>query len=212
MSSCNRLVAERIERNQHERHIRALECSRGMVDRRTPQDHPHLRSKPKTKQLQEDRAAEIQLENRILLQKMLSIDTKPSQLSNDTLTNSRPNAKSLNGEAQRRELDRITNSNQELMKRLQGAKPSIDLKTWEDEEVDRQARIFRLSQNSRRGRMPRLRMPERPGPDELPRISGHKGIGRGEDNWADMSNAELDKKLRELENARGGGHLPLDVA
>ena len=41
-----------------------------------PQEFPHLKHKMKTRELQKDRANEIQLENRILLQKMLNIDTR----------------------------------------------------------------------------------------------------------------------------------------
>merc|ERR1719323_782941 len=106
MSCCNRLVHERMENNKHEKHFRALESTRGLVDSASPRTHAHLKSKPKTRKLLEDRASEIQLENRILLQKMLNIDTKPSQLSSETLTNQRFPPKSLHGQAHRRELDR----------------------------------------------------------------------------------------------------------
>merc|ERR1719214_162241 len=102
---CNRITNERTERARHEKHLFALQTIRGAVDHFTPQDQPHLRSKPKTKKLQEDRAAEIQLENRILLQKMLNIDTKPSSLSGEALSQHRVQPRSLNAGAQRREYD-----------------------------------------------------------------------------------------------------------
>lgn len=209
MSACNRLVAERMENNKHDKHLRALEGTRGMVDHTAPKEHKHLRSKPKTRKLQEDRAAEIQLENRILLQKMLNIDTKPSQFSSEALTSQRVPPRSLHGESQRRELDRITEANQDLLKRLQSAKASIDPNRWEDEEVDRQALKFRLSQNSCRGRVPKLRMPDRPtGSDRLPRISG---LQYSSDDWAELSNAELDNRLRQFERGTGsGGPAALD--
>lgn len=207
MSHCNRLVHERMETNKHERHIRALESTRGMVDSKTPKEQPHLKSKPKTRKLQEDRASEIQLENRILLQKMLNIDTKPSQLSGEHLTSQRVAPRSLHGGAQRRELDRITGANQELLRRLQTAKPSIDPRQWEDEEMDRQALKFRLSQNSCRGRVPKLRMPERVMiGDRLPRIAGPQSQFH-ESDWAELTNQELDDHLRKAERA-GGGPAP----
>merc|ERR1719310_853502 len=65
----------------------------------------HLKSKAKKQKLQEDRAAEIQLENRILLQKMLNIDTKPSPLSGEAMSMARVQPRSMNGEFQRRRLD-----------------------------------------------------------------------------------------------------------
>mmetsp|Transcript_19195 Transcript_19195/g.57645 ORF Transcript_19195/g.57645 Transcript_19195/m.57645 type:complete len:223 (-) Transcript_19195:198-866(-) len=197
-ASCNRLVAERMETNRHDKHLRALEGTRGMVDTKAPKEHVHLKSKPKTRKLQEDRAAEIQLENRILLQKMLNIDTKPSQVSSDTSNRERVQPRSLHGEAKRRELDRITLENRGLLHRLQTAKASIDPRGWEDEEVDRQALKFRLSQNSCRGRVSNLRMPDKSNlsSDRLPRIGG---MPYGADDWAELSNAELDSKLRQLE-------------
>jgi len=198
MSSCNRLVAERIEGKRHEKHLRALESTRGMVDSTEPQQHPHLRSKPKTRKLQEDRAAEIQLENRILLQKMLNIDTKPSELGAQ-MSAGHTQARSLHGGAQRKELDRITNANQDLLKRLQSAKASIDPRQWEDEEVDRQALKYRLSQNSCRGRAPNLALPPKYTAGKLPRIGGSLNGRFAEDEWAELTNNELDKKLREME-------------
>lgn len=198
MSSCNRLVAERIEGKRHEKHLRALESTRGMVDSAEPQQHPHLRSKPKTRKLQEDRAAEIQLENRILLQKMLNIDTKPSELGAQ-MVGGQMQARSLHGGAQRKELDRITAANQDLLKRLQGAKASIDPRQWEDEEVDRQALKYRLSQNSCRGRAANLALPPRITEGKLPRIGGSLNGRFNEDEWAELTNNELDKKLRDME-------------
>lgn len=203
MSSCNRLVAERIEHRRHERHVSALEGTKGMVDHTKPKSHTHLSSKPKTRKLQEDRAAEIQLENRILLQKMLTIDTKPSAFSSDSLVKGQVAPRSLHGLRHRQEMDRITEQNQALLKRLQNAQPSVDPRTWEDEEVDRQALKFRLSQNSCRGRMPRLRMPDKP-MDRLPAIGRRSGM-HGDDDWADLSNQELDSHLRDLERVRSLG-------
>ncbi|CAE7581368.1 Cfap97d1 [Symbiodinium natans] len=157
-STCNRLVAERTELRRHEKHLQALESTRGLVDAKQPKEHTHLRNKLKTRKLQEDRAAEIQLENRILLQKMLNIDTKPSQISDAQMsTATRP--RSLHGESQRREAGRIAAENQALLQRLQNTKPSIDPRAWDEEEVDRQALKFRLSQNSSAGRVMKLRMP-----------------------------------------------------
>lgn len=203
MSSCNRLVAERIERNRHEKHVCALEGTRGMVDSAKPRAHSHMSSKPKTRKLQEDRAAEIQLENRILLQKMLSIDTKPSAFSSENLAAGQVAPRSLHGLRHRKEMDRITGQNQALLKRLQSAQPSIDPRAWEDDEVDRQVLKFRISQNSCRGRTPALRMPERP-MDKLPAIGRRSGV-QVDDDWAALSTQALDNRLRDLEQARSGG-------
>mmetsp|Transcript_97189 Transcript_97189/g.275342 ORF Transcript_97189/g.275342 Transcript_97189/m.275342 type:complete len:221 (+) Transcript_97189:194-856(+) len=200
-TSCNRLIAERMAERTHEKHVRAVESTRGLVDHKQPQQQPHLRSKPKTKKLQEDRAAEIQLENRILLQKMLSIDTKPSDLSVDSLSSQYIPPRSLNGGVQQRELEQITGQNFELLKRLQNAKPSISTGT-EDDEVDRQALKFRLSQNSCRGRVARLQVPER-SVSKLPKIDGSQSARLHHDNdWAELTNSELNNYLKQLESRK----------
>lgn len=192
--SANRITNERTERGRHEKHLHALQTIRGAVDHYTPADQPHLRSKPKTKKLQEDRAAEIQLENRILLQKMLNIDTKPSAISGETLMNKRVRPRSMHAGAQRRELDRITRSNQDMLKRLQNASPSVDPRTWEVQEEDRQALKFRISQNACRARPTSLRMPPRTG---MGPSRSQLGDAVGEfDRFADD---DLDRQVREFE-------------
>lgn len=183
-----------------------------MVDHGPPREHPHLRSKPKTKKLQEDRAAEIQLENRILLQKMLNIDTKPSNLSVDSLTSQYIPPRSLHGGSQQRELEQITGENHELLKRLQNAKPSINVGVWDDAEVDRQALKFRLSQNSCRGRVQRLQMPERSMNEKLPKIDGSQSARNADNDWAELTNSELNNYLKQLENKKNANSRALGNA
>lgn len=209
MSACNRLVNERNEGRRHARHIDALDHCLAATDHKPPMDHPHLRDKSKARRIQEDRAAEIQLENRILLQKMLNIDTKPSQFSAQNYSARGPRLQSsLHGEKQRRELDRITTANQNLLSRLQSAKPSIDVRGWEEEEMDRQALKFRLSQNACRGRGLKLPMPAGAAMQDggqLPRL-GIQSARFHEDDWARLTNHELDQKLLALECGHNSGY------
>ena len=82
----NRITAERLERDQHEKHLAALRHVKCSIDNRPPPVHTHLANKLKTKKLQEDRAQEIQLENRrrslLVSQDELTIYETPSS-SND---------------------------------------------------------------------------------------------------------------------------------
>merc|ERR1719198_1099144 len=130
---------------------------------------------------------------------MLNIDTKPSQFSAENICSARsaPPSRTLHGEKHRRELDRITTENQNLLSRLQNAKPSINVRGWEEEEMDRQALRYRLSQNSSRGKALKLPMPSARGLadcNQLPRL-GSQSARFHRDDWAALSNAELDKKL-----------------
>ena len=70
----NRLTGEKEEKAKHETHLRQLATMRPCVDSTEPKRFPHLKYRLKTRELQRDRANEIQLENRILLKKMLEID------------------------------------------------------------------------------------------------------------------------------------------
>jgi len=195
-SSCNRLIAQRMESNKHDKHLRALQRARCLVDNQAPKEHKHLQEKLKTKKLQEDRATEIQLENRVLLQKMLNIDVKQTDLNGDAIANQRVQSRSLNSGVQRKELSRITERNHQMLKRLQGARGTYNVRTWEDEEVDRQALKFRLSQNASRGRAAsNLKPPERPHPGQrLPPITGvHSSAS---EDWTALSDDELERRLR----------------
>jgi len=203
--SCNRLVAERIEKRLHGQHLDALGGNvRTVTDHGCPQRYPHLRAKGKKQKLQEDRAADIQLENRILLQKMLDIDSKPSQFGPESIAKRHP-PRSMHGEYHRRELDRITVDNQALLRRLQGVKTEFDNGALEELEMDRQALKLRLSQNSCAGRKSKLSMPDKRvsvSCPNLPRLPG-QGPRFREDDWVQMTKneAQLDKRLLELENS-----------
>lgn len=152
MMSCNRIIAEKTEKDKHARHLKSLNATKAMIDNTSPQLYPHLAAKLKTKKLQEDRVAEIQLENRILLQKMLNIDTKPSTLSCEAMSKARVVPKSLNAERNAREVTRISKANEGLLKRLQNANAAVDPKLQLADEFKRLQLKARMSENANRFR------------------------------------------------------------
>lgn len=113
-----------------------------------PRTHVHLQTKPKQAQLIEERNSEIERENRILLEKMTSIlQNQKAPGSSQPAANSAPvvgaspavardqsgqqfyvsqslqgstlqNRKSLNRDARKRELMKITMENQKILQRL----------------------------------------------------------------------------------------------
>eukprot|EP00397_Hematodinium_sp_SG-2012_P057716 GEMP01072404.1.p1 GENE.GEMP01072404.1~~GEMP01072404.1.p1 ORF type:complete len:210 (+),score=38.93 GEMP01072404.1:114-743(+) len=152
MVSCNRIVAEKTEKDKHARHLEKLNTVKASIDNASPQPFPHLKAKLKTKKLQEDRVSEIQLENRILLQKMLNIDVKPSDLSCERMSKCRVPPRSLNAGKNAREMDRISKANQDLLKRLQNTTASVDPKEQLRAEEKRAQLCDRLSENAYRFR------------------------------------------------------------
>jgi len=161
--SGNRIIQERSREAQQYKHIQAIHSCKGLVDHKAPQEHPHITKKLKTKKLQEDRAAEIQLENRILLQRMLNIDTKAGELSDAAMRKERVRPRSLVAAAQRREYDRITKENHSLLRRLQETPGTMTTSGCDIEEEDRQALKLRICQNAMRSKScANLEMPPRP--------------------------------------------------
>jgi hypothetical protein len=198
----NRITAERLERDQHEKHLAALRHVKCSIDNRPPPVHTHLANKLKTKKLQEDRAQEIQLENRILLQKMLNIDTKASDLSGQRLSATRLKPRSLSAGLRRRELDRITHENRRMLNRLQAAAPSIDPMKWEQEEVERENLKARICQNANRYRRgPSLKMPRTTGAFQNSQMQGTT-------DWDRLADEELHRELEEFKSAAGPTLLP----
>mmetsp|Transcript_22134 Transcript_22134/g.50593 ORF Transcript_22134/g.50593 Transcript_22134/m.50593 type:complete len:219 (-) Transcript_22134:188-844(-) len=160
-SAANRIVDEKLLRERHDKHLKALSTIQPSVDNRPPAEFQHLKDKLKTKKLQEDRAAEIQLENRILLQKMLNIDTKYCSVSGEVLEATRVPPRSLHAGYRKKEMSRITEGNRELLRRLQGATPSYDPLKWDQDERDREGLKYRLSQNAHRYNKAQLHPPPR---------------------------------------------------
>ena len=104
-----------------------MKCS---IDNQEPKRHPHLHKNAKKAQLMEERYAEIERDNRLLLEKMSFI------MRHATLDNDKPkkNAHSLNREQRKRELQRITRENQNILTRIQAAEPTYDHLLWAEHE------------------------------------------------------------------------------
>jgi len=98
-----------------------------MVDTRPPQTYMHLHLKLKKLQLEEERLATIERDNRILLEKMSYIMRTRGRVDNKNSYD----YKSLNREKRMRELLRVTQENQEILKRITLRKPEYDHRKWQ---------------------------------------------------------------------------------
>ena len=129
----NKLCAKRVQREKQERHRAKLDRMHADIDNRLPNSYslPHLRLNYKRGQQMEDRFAEIDRENRILLQRMSEIIRKPSIVSfahPKTQKNT-----SLNRGSRRKELERITAENMGILKRIELVQPMYDHVKWEQD-------------------------------------------------------------------------------
>lgn len=131
-----------------------MKCS---IDNKCPRAASHLKTKAKKNALMEDRFAQIENENRLLLEKMSHImrvsyvtclwGCRPTRLARslahrfrmqfkggiDCTNDSVKYSHSLSKERRRRELQRITKENQKILKRIQDARPTYNHIGWEEE-------------------------------------------------------------------------------
>ncbi|CEM37229.1 unnamed protein product [Vitrella brassicaformis CCMP3155] len=118
--------------------------------------------KPKSKSFKRENArnAVITLENKILLEKMLRIDSTPSPYSPEAIVYqdrhfNGTKTKSLNFDSRKKELDRITFENRRLLERLGDVKPSVKPQQWEKERQHTEYIAKNILKNSIRGKPPR---------------------------------------------------------
>jgi len=129
----NKLCAERNRQRNQEMHRQRLKAMRPQVDTSEPGvvHLDHLRNNLKREQLLEERYFEIDRENKILLQKMSDI-MRQTTYKNEGEKTAGAGGKSLNRDLRKMELMRITQENQNILKRIQKAQPIYNHVEWED--------------------------------------------------------------------------------
>ncbi|GFH51493.1 hypothetical protein CTEN210_07969 [Chaetoceros tenuissimus] len=125
--ACNQRYIKRCQ-ERHRQKLRDMKCS---IDNKPPRSATHLKTKAKKNALMEDRIDQIETENRILLQKMTHIMRRKGAI--DNVNQSQKYGHSLSKERRKRELQKITNQNLQILKRIQQAKPTYNHKKWEEE-------------------------------------------------------------------------------
>lgn len=111
-------------------HRAKLTTIKSSIDNSEPHRPTHLRKNLKKEQMKEERYAEIERENRILLEKMSFI------MQNESLDNKNQAvgySHSLNKEQRKRELQKITSENQAILRRIQMREPTYDRIQWEED-------------------------------------------------------------------------------
>jgi len=124
-------------------HHQRLRKAKPIIDMSEPQEQPHLLSKAKKHEMEEDRFAEIERENAILLAKMSKIMREGSGTENiggapplQPRKPARPAVGSLNRARRKQELMRITQENQAILKRIQLKDPHYNHLEWAQSRRD----------------------------------------------------------------------------
>lgn len=118
----NKLLKKRHDTTYYNEHRRLVDSAPAMVDTSPPQTYMHLHLKLKKMQLEEERLATIERDNRILLEKMSYIMRGPARIDSQNFYQQ----KSLNTTKRNREQIRIANENQKMVRRITNKKPLYD--------------------------------------------------------------------------------------
>ncbi|CAM9739163.1 unnamed protein product [Phaeothamnion confervicola] len=134
MPVANKACHARYMKQCQEHHRSKLASMKPTVDNTTPASmrNSHLKQNAKKQQLMEDRYAQIERDNRILLEKMSSI-MRDNAGGVDNRNDTAKYAKSLNREHRKRELQKITKENQRILHAIQSSEPVYDHVKWEEE-------------------------------------------------------------------------------
>lgn len=126
----NKLCAKREEQRRHEHHRDRVKNMRPQVDTKEPKvcQFDHIRNNLKREQMLEERYTQIDRENMTLLKKMSDIMKHPTF----SVPKEPKGPVSLNRDFRKKDLIRITQENQHILKRIQQAQPVYNHVAWEE--------------------------------------------------------------------------------
>ncbi|KAI8926765.1 KIAA1430-like protein-domain-containing protein [Entophlyctis helioformis] len=139
----NKLLAMKWDQTLRQQHLKKLAAAKPTIDNSAPKPYMHLQMKLKKLQMEEDRLALIERNNRILLEKMshiMEMEAKDPNIHGD-----RDYAHSLNAGFRAREMGKIRAENRALLGRLEAKQPHYDHIKWIDERLRNLAYLQNIS-------------------------------------------------------------------
>ncbi|OWF51524.1 uncharacterized protein C17orf105 homolog [Mizuhopecten yessoensis] len=130
----NKLLQKKWDDTYYNEHRRKVRTAHSMVDTKAPPTYMHLHLKLKKLQLEEERLATIERDNRILLEKMSYVMRTRGRVDN----RNNYEYKSLNREKRQRELLRVTKENQSILTRITSREPEYSVQRWNTQWDDNQ--------------------------------------------------------------------------
>jgi len=127
--STNKLLKKRWDTTRYNTHRKKVDEAEAVVDNHAPQAYSHLHLKLKKLQLEEERLATIERDNRLLLEKMSCIMRTRGRVDNKNDYQQ----KSLNKAKRQRELLRVAHENEAILKRIASKEPCINNLTWKED-------------------------------------------------------------------------------
>jgi E3 ubiquitin-protein ligase TRIP12 len=135
----NKACANRVRERHYKMHMDRLKGMRPQVDTSEPHVKSlyHLQNNLKREQLEEEKYQNIDRENKILLQKMSDI----MQHKTYSAIRAASGPPSMNRDARKVELMRITRENQNILQRIQKAQPVLNHVEWANQHRQNQVRM-----------------------------------------------------------------------
>eukprot|EP00672_Neobodo_designis_P015593 CAMPEP_0174828134 /NCGR_PEP_ID=MMETSP1114-20130205/1156_1 /TAXON_ID=312471 /ORGANISM="Neobodo designis, Strain CCAP 1951/1" /LENGTH=177 /DNA_ID=CAMNT_0016061845 /DNA_START=41 /DNA_END=574 /DNA_ORIENTATION=- len=136
----NARCADRVNERNYNAHRQRLATVKPSIDIKPPKMYPHLYQKLKKAQLEEERCATIERDNRTLVKRMTEIMHRPG------IDSKRPPGMvaSLNHVRRKQELERITRENHSLLQRIQERAPTYNHLQWEQDREQNEALCERI--------------------------------------------------------------------
>lgn len=137
----SKLLQQRWDSNYYDEHRRKVASAKSQVDTRPPVTYMHLHLKLKKLQVEEERLAVIDKDNRILLSKMADIMKTTGRIENRNDYEYR----SLNREKRLREILQVTKENERILKGISSKKPEYDHTKWDRDWATNQQFMDQIS-------------------------------------------------------------------
>jgi len=151
LASSNKLCADRFTALSHQKHMTNVQNVKKSINNSEPYIPTFLRSRAKQEKDKETRNGVIQYENKVLLDKMMEIERKKTELNPDIIEKKRfKPSQSLNTSKRARELRKINTENKALLKRLQSAHSVYSVDKWVDDDKKHVEFRENISRNARR--------------------------------------------------------------
>ncbi|KAL0217248.1 hypothetical protein RCL1_007731 [Eukaryota sp. TZLM3-RCL] len=131
--SANKLLEKKWRERDLERHRSKLKTTRPAVDNKPPPLHRHVFENKKKHQIEEERYTAIERENFRLLSQISDIMSKSNTVDNHLAFETHPGT--LHRQYRKRELERITDENQSILKRIQTRPPTLSLAEWKEHSI-----------------------------------------------------------------------------
>jgi len=168
----NQVAARKYDEYCQRLHKKRIHNMKACIDNKAPKRPTHMKKNLKREQMMEERYATIERENRLLLEKMSAIMQGGHGIDN-RLRKPANVGNSMNKSFRKKELQRITQENQAILRRIQACEPSLNRAIWEEDRRQNEKLLRNICENpfvlrgSGSNRMRRSRSMREEYPDDM---------------------------------------------